>query len=148
MNKKQIVRQLNFYYYGCMGLTVLTAAIMYLLISKGLFTPIDPNQGIGTTIQTVAIATTLFMIPVGLFTFKKQCRHIRLIEDETKRERLYVQSAKLRILAIGIPLMANIFFYYMMGGYQSMIWLAAITAIALYFCKPNERKIDIELQSD
>ena len=148
MNNKQIVRRLNYCYYGCMVTAVLVAGIMHLLIDKGLLTPMPAHIGAGVPLQTVAIATTLFLIPFGLYMFKKQCSRIRLIADEAERERTYVKTATMRILTIGTPLVTDIAFYYLLGGYPSLIWLAAIAAIALYFCKPNERKIDLELQSD
>ena len=35
--------------------------------------------------------------------------------------------------------------FYLLGGFRSMLWLAAVAAIGLYFCKPTERKMQLEL---
>jgi hypothetical protein len=34
-----------------------------------------------------------------------------------------------------------------MGAYQSMLWVAAVSAIGWYFTKPSERKMELELQT-
>jgi hypothetical protein len=36
--------------------------------------------------------------------------------------------------------------FYLMGAYQSMLWITAISAIGWYFTKPTEAKLQAELQ--
>jgi hypothetical protein len=35
--------------------------------------------------------------------------------------------------------------FYWLGAYKSMLWVAAIAAIAWYFAKPSEGKMEAEL---
>ena len=148
MNNKQIVRQLNVYYYGYMVLALLTAVGIYLLLTKAGVAVIDPQSQSGVIMQYFLIATALVCIPFGMYSFKRKCRRIRTVEDTDQRQALYTQAARIRIVLVGNTLPIGVGFYYLMGGYQSMLWLAAIAAIALYFCKPTERKIDLELLPD
>jgi uncharacterized membrane protein YgaE (UPF0421/DUF939 family) len=59
----------------------------------------------------------------------------------------YRKAGLFRILVIGIGLVLGVLFFYIMG-LQSMIFSAGIAAIALFFCKPSEAKITIDLQLD
>ena len=51
-------------------------------------------------------------------------------------------------MTVSFSMLTGIAGYYLLGGYQSMIWIAAIAAIAWYFTKPTERKIELELLPD
>jgi hypothetical protein len=35
--------------------------------------------------------------------------------------------------------------FYLMGAYQSMLWITAVSAIGWYFTKPSEAKLQAEL---
>ncbi len=148
MDYKFIVRRLNVWYYSVAIMTVLVALCSYLLLSKGLIATIDPFSPVGRNLQIVFILITLSCVPFGLFYFKQQCKKIRLIEDDRQRQRAYIKAATMRILVVGMPMTVDIFAYYMLGGNQSMIWMAAVAAIGWYMTKPTERKIQLELLPD
>ena len=143
---KQIVRQLNLYYYGMMTLTLIAAVVSYFLVYKGIVMPLDPMSQLGQVLQYIVIFDALLTIPLGLFLCKKRCDTIRLIEDEAERFAQYKKVAALRIVLVSNAMIWGIMAFYFMGGYQSMLWVAAISAIGWYFTKPTEKKMFIELQ--
>lgn len=148
MEKKDVVKQLNRVYYGMMAGAVLTAALMYYLIMKDVFSPIDPMSGLGQVIQSIIIFLAVVSIPSGLYLFNRKCKKIRAIEDETERLQAYLKAGRWRIIVVSYSMLTGIAGYYLLGGYQSMIWIAAVAAIAWYFTKPTERKIELELLPD
>ncbi|MBR1516290.1 MAG: hypothetical protein IJ621_06050 [Paludibacteraceae bacterium] len=148
MEKKDVVKQLNRVYYGMMAGAVLTAALMYYLIMKDVFSPIDPMSGLGQVIQSIIIFLAVVSIPLGLYLFSRKCKKIRAIEDETERLQAYLNAGRWRIIVVSYSMLTGIAGYYLLGGYQSMIWIAAVAAIAWYFTKPTERKIELELLPD
>lgn len=148
MEKKDVVKQLNRVYYGMMAGAVLTAALMYYLIMKDVFSPIDPMSGLGQVIQSIIIFLAVVSIPLGLYLFSRKCKKIRAIEDETERLQAYLKAGRWRIIVVSYSMLTGIAGYYLLGGYQSMIWIAAVAAIAWYFTKPTERKIELELLPD
>ncbi|MCQ2325496.1 MAG: hypothetical protein MJZ58_04830, partial [Paludibacteraceae bacterium] len=97
------------------------------------------------TVQYIVIADALFFIPMGLYGFKRRCDKIRRIEDETEKYAQYKKEAIIRIIVVSNVMVLGIFAYYWMGGYKSMLWVAAIGAIGWYFTKPTPRKIQLEL---
>ena len=148
MEKKEVVKRLNRVYYGMMAGAVLVAALMYYLIMKETVTPIDPMTTAGQTIQGIIIILAVVCIPLGLYLFSRKCKKIRETEDETARMQAYLKAGRLRIIVVSFSMLTGIAGYYLLGGYQSMIWISAISAIAWYFTKPTERKIELELLPD
>ena len=145
---KQIVRQLNVYYYGMMTLTLIAAVASYFLVYKGIVIPLDPMSKLGQVLQYIVIFDALLTIPLGLFLCKKKCGIIRLIEDEQERFAQYKSIASVRIILVSNAMILGIVAFYLMGGYQSMLWVAAISAIGWYFTKPTEKKMFLELQAN
>lgn len=148
MTPSIVVKRLNYYYYGIMVIAVACAALLYWLITKGMLSPIDPMSSLGQVIQGVVIFLAIVSIPAGLYWFKRQCRTIRTIENEEDRLQAYLAAGRWRIIIVSFSMITGISAYYLLGGYQSMIWMAAIAAIAWYFTKPTERKIFLELLPD
>ena len=139
-----IIRKLNWYYYGIMALTVIVAAISYLLIVKQLVAPIDRLSLPGQVFQYVTILNVLVTVPLGLWKHKRNCKKIAKIEDEQERNAAYYKSALFRIIFVSNSMLFAFPAYYLMND-QSMLWLAAIGAIGWYFTKPTEAKMVIEL---
>ncbi len=144
--ERKIIRQLNVYYYGMMVLALVALTAMYLLLTKGMFTPLDTMSGVGRTIQYVVILDALLTIPLGLYGFKRMCMKLSCMEDKTKQLRLYGRYAAWRIVIVSNAMLFGIVAFYLFGGYRSMLWVAAIAAIAWYFTKPTVAKMQIELQ--
>lgn len=133
---EQTVKKLNWYYYGIMAVTLIILGVMYYLTSKPDFEPINPLESLGVILQYAAIGVTLVAVPFGLYT-------VKLFKPKTLEK--YEEIAKGRILIVGLTMPMNIAFYYLLGTYQSMLWLAGISAIAWYFTKPTLGKVEQEM---
>lgn len=144
--EQKIIRTLNFYYYGMMVLTLLAGTLAYFLIMKDYVQPIDSLSTLGQVIQYIIIFDALVTIPLGLYLCKKQCTKLSVLENEDEKLMGYKQAATLRILLVGNTMVFAIAAFYLMGAYQSMLWVAAVSAIGWYFTKPSERKMQLELQ--
>ena len=144
--EQKIIRTLNFYYYGMMALTLLAGTLAYFLIMKDYVQPIDSLSTLGQVIQYVIIFDALLTIPLGLYLCKKQCTKLSVLENEEEKLMGYKQAATMRILLVGNTMVFAIAAFYLMGAYQSMLWVAAVSAIGWYFTKPSERKMQLELQ--
>ena len=144
--EQKIIRTLNLYYYGIMVLTLLAGTLAYFLIMKDYVQPIDSFSMLGQIIQYVIIFDALVTIPLGLYLCKKQCTKLSVLENEKEKLLGYKQAATLRILLVGNTMVFAIAAFYLMGAYQSMLWVAAVSAIGWYFTKPSERKMQLELQ--
>ena len=144
--EQKIIRTLNVYYYGIMAMTLLAGTLAYFLIMKDYVTPIDSLSTLGQTIQYIVIFDALITIPLGLYLCKKQCTKLSTLENEEEKFLGYQKAAKLRILLVGNTMIFAIAAFYLMGAYQSMLWVAAVSAIGWYFTKPSVRKMELELQ--
>ena len=144
--EQKIIRTLNVYYYGIMALTLLVGTLAYFLIMKDYVQPIDSLSTLGQAIQYVVIFDALVTIPLGLYLCKKQCTKLSTLDNEEEKLQGYKKAASLRILLVGNTMVFAIAAFYLMGAYQSMLWVAAVSAIGWYFTKPSERKMELELQ--
>ena len=144
--EQKIIRTLNVYYYGIMALTLIAGTLAYFLIIKGYVEPIDSLSTLGKTIQYVVIFDALLTIPLGLYLCKKQCKKLSVLENEEEKLLGYKKAATMRILLVSNTMVFAIAAFYLMGAYQSMLWVAAVAAIGWYFTKPSERKMELELQ--
>jgi hypothetical protein len=144
--EQKIIRTLNVYYYGIMALTLLAGTLAYFLIMKDYVQPIDSLSTLGQAIQYVVIFDALVTIPLGLYLCKKQCTKLSTLDNEEEKLQGYKKAALLRILLVSNTMVFAIAAFYLMGAYQSMLWVAAVSAIGWYFTKPSERKMELELQ--
>ena len=144
--EQKIIRTLNVYYYGIMALTLLAGTLAYFLIMKDYVQPIDSLSTLGQAIQYVVIFDALVTIPLGLYLCKKQCTKLSTLDNEEEKLQGYKKAALMRILLVSNTMVFAIAAFYLMGAYQSMLWVAAVSAIGWYFTKPSERKMELELQ--
>ena len=144
--EQKIIRTLNVYYYGIMALTLLAGTLAYILIMKDYVQPIDSLSSLGQAIQYIVILDALVTIPLGLYLCKKQCTKLSILDNDEEKLQGYKKAASLRILLVSNTMVFAIAAFYLMGAYQSMLWVAAVSAIGWYFTKPSERKMELELQ--
>ena len=144
--EQKIIRTLNVYYYGIMALTLLVGTLAYFLIMKEYVQPIDSLSTLGQTIQYIVIFDALITIPLGLYLCKKQCIKLSTLENEEEKLLGYKKAAGMRIILVSNAMVFAIAAFYLMGAYQSMLWVAAVAAIGWYFTKPSIRKMELELQ--
>lgn len=134
---EQVVRKLNWIYYGQMVIALLVLSAMYYAFSKGLYEPLDTLSHTGIILQYIVIIDALVTIPFGLYL-------VKLFKPQT--EEAYFKLAATRILLVSNAMPLGIFAFYYMGAYRSMLWVAAIAAIAWYFTKPTIGKMEQEMK--
>ena len=144
--EKNIIKSLNLYYYGVLILTLISGTLAYFLIIKDVVQPIDPMSMLGQVLQYAVIFDALLTIPAGLYLCKRQCTKLAELTDETSKLASYKRAATLRILLVSNTMILGIAVFYLMGAYQSMLWITAVSAIGWYFTKPSEGKLQAELQ--
>ena len=144
--EQKIIRTLNVYYYGIMALTLLAGTLAYFLIMKDMVQPIDSLSALGQTMQYIVIFDALLTIPLGLYLCKKQCVRLSSLDNQEEKLYGYKKAATCRILLVSNTMVFAIAAFYLMGAYQSMLWVAAVSAIGWYFTKPSVRKMELELQ--
>jgi hypothetical protein len=113
---------------------------------KDLVQPIDPMSRLGQVLQYVIIFDALLTIPTGLYLCKRQCIKLAELADEEQKLASYKRAATLRIVLVSNTMVFGIAVFYLMGAYQSMLWITAVSAIGWYFTKPSEAKLQAELQ--
>lgn len=134
---EQVVRKLNWIYYGQMIIALIVLTAMYYAFSKGLYEPLDRMSRTGVALQYIIIFDALVTIPLGLYL-------IKLFKPQTENK--YFKLAATRILLVSNSMPLGIFAYYAMGCYQSMLWVAAIAAVSWYFTKPTLGKMEQEMK--
>ena len=144
--EKNIIKSLNLYYYGVLILTLISGTLAYFLIIKGIVQPIAPMSMLGQVLQYAVIFDALLTIPAGLYLCTRQCTKLAELTDETSKLAGYKRAATLRILLVSNTMIFGIAVFYLMGAYQSMLWITAVSAIGWYFTKPSEGKLQAELQ--
>ena len=144
--EQNIIKSLNLYYYGVLILTLLSGSLAYFLIMKDLVLPIDPMTTLGQVLQYIVIFDALLTIPAGLYLCKRQCAKLTQLSDENAKYTGYKKAATWRILLVSNTMILGIVAFYLMGAYQSMLWVTAVSAIGWYFTKPSEAKLQAELQ--
>ena len=97
--------------------------------------------------EYIVIFDALITIPLGLYLCKKQCTKLSTLDNHEEQLLGYKKAASMRILLVGNTMVFAIAAFYLMGAYQSMLWVAAVSAIGWYFTKPSERKMELELQA-
>jgi hypothetical protein len=142
----KIIRTLNVYYYSIMALTLLSGTLAYFAIMKDYVAHIAPLSTLGQVLQYIIILDALLTIPAGLYWCKRQCKKLSLLEDEQAKYEGYKKAATWRIVLVGNTMVLGIAAFYLMGAYQSMLWVTGVSAIGWYFTKPSEAKLQAELQ--
>ena len=136
---EETVRKLNWIYYSQMVIALIVLTIMYYGSFKGLYEPLDRMSSIGKAVQYIVIFDALITIPLGLYL-------VKLVKPKT--DRMYFKCAGARIILASNAMPLGIFAFYWMGCYRSMLWVAAIAAIAWYFSKPTLGKMEQEMKPE
>ena len=149
-NITRIVRQINQAYYLVYTCTILSTIIGYYLTMSRTSAP-DVKSELNATLSSIIIMYMIISIPSALSLFNRNLKKWREIEDEFLKHKKYISGSKLRLLVIGIGLVASViahFILYAGTSNMSMIASAGIAAIALFFCKPSANKVANELEMD
>lgn len=135
----EVVRKLNWYYYGVMIVTLIALTAMYYLYMNQYFTPLDKNSQMGMIVQYFIIFDALISIPLGLYLIKWR-------KPDTLEK--YQKLAITRILLVSNTMPLGIIAYFWMDAYMSMFWVAAVAAIGWFFTKPTLGKVEKEMTPD
>lgn len=141
-----MMRKFYFWYYGAFVAAVLAATLGYLCLSRGWFV-IERQTQANVAVYTILILYVLATTPLVLKYFGRFAAKIRRLPDETERQRHYVRLVVARLAVVTFGLAASLFFYYVLQE-NSLLWLAGISAVALYFCKPTSAKVAQDLHPD
>lgn len=145
---RMLSRSINVVYYTIYLLTIIAVVTIFFLSYADIkLVEIDPLSTTGTTISTVYMVYLLVSIPAALFLFHQKTLKLRNEKDEYTKFQKYKKNSYIRLWIIGIALVIGVVLVYVLHS-QSMIFTAAIAAIALYFCKPSVPKIIKELGLD
>jgi len=136
MEENQVIRRLNGIYYLQMVISLIVLTAMYYAWSKGLYEPLDRMSPLGQVVQYIIIFDALITIPLGLYL-------VKWFKPQTLDK--YFKCAASRIILASNAMPLGIAAYYWMGCYQSMLWVAAIAAVAWYFTKPTRGKMEAEM---
>ena len=136
---ENVVRKLNWIYYGQMVIALIVLSAMYYAFSKGLYEPWDRLSAKGQLIQYIIIFDALITIPLGLYL-------VKLFKPKTDKQYFKVAASRILLASNTMPL--GILAYYGFGCYQSMLWVAAIAAIAWSFSKPTIGKMEQEMKPE
>ena len=137
--EEKVIRRLNWIYYIQMVIALIVLTAMYYAWSKGLYEPLDTLSPLGTKVQYIIIFDALLSIPLGLYL-------VKWLKPQTLD--CYFKCAAARILLASNAMPLGIAAYYWMGCYQSMLWVAAIAAVAWYFTKPTLGKLESEMSPE
>lgn len=140
---KETLRQLTIAYYCVYAAAIAAALTGFYILRSGL--RIDPLSQTGTILNSILIVLIIGCIPVTLAIFNKKTKNWAKLENQDQKLALYKTAGTIRIAIIGIALITGVLFFYIMNS-QSMIFSAGIAAIALFFCKPSEAKIETDLE--
>ncbi len=143
----KLAKLLMKWYYAMLALAVVAAGAMYYLISNQCIPTFAPLTLVGQVIQYVVIGYVIVTVPGALAYTKYVCNKVKRADEDIRFSRYYA-VARLRIVLIGIGVSLGIVAFYLLEGNQSMILCGGIAAIGLIFCKPNARKIELELLDD
>ncbi len=142
--EEKLAKKLMWWYYGMLALSLVAAVSMYYLLKEGFVGPFDPLTLAGQVVQYVVIGWVILSVPGSLAYTKYVCNQIKKVDEEVRFARYY-DVARLRIVLIGVGVALGIVAFYLLQGSHSMLFCGGIAAIGLIFCKPNARKIEIEL---
>ncbi len=141
---QKTLKSITQFYYYIYSATILTTLGGYI-VNMSRDVSYGPKDPLNITLSSLVILYMLISIPLALGLFFKMTKKWSLIEDEKIKYSAYEKGAKLRLLAIGIGLLASIIVFYILRSNISLIYCAGIGAIALLFCKPTESKIYSDL---
>ncbi len=146
--ERAVIRKISYFYYGIILLSLLVVTLLIFLAKKEQLPYLDPLSSSGQAFQTIVICYIIASLPCAMFGFKKYCDKLKAITDSELRLKSYFKASAIRIIIIGTGIILGIIAFYLLGGHRPMIWCAAIAAIGLIFCKPQESRLRLELEDN
>ena len=145
---RMITKSITVTYYVIYLLTILAVvAIFFMTYANVNIERIDALSPLGVKISTVYMIYLLTSIPLALYLFHIYTQKLRKETNEFIQFQKYKKASNIRLWVVGIGLVVGVLLVYLLRS-QSMIFTAAMAAIALYFCNPSGIKMIRELDLD
>lgn len=141
---KHLAKRLSWWYYAIFLKAILVATLGYFCVLNQ-WLMFQPEDSISVTIYSFIILYVITSTPLALKLFNNHVQKLVNITDTQEKLEHYERYAKIRLLVVTFGLLTALFFYYTLQQ-QALLWVAGISAIALYFCKPSLAKIEQDLQ--
>lgn len=145
---RHAVKNINLTYYTIYLMAIVAVTVIFVMHFAGTVSPvIVENSDVGRTVSSIYLIYLLGSIPFSLYGFTKRAKKWQQLSDDTSMFAAYTKGAKIRIWVIGVALVVGVILVKVLNS-KSMVFSAAIAAVALYFCKPTPRKIikDLNLE--
>ena len=97
---------------------------------------------------TMMVLLTMGAIPLALYLFRIPKVHQRLTEDAEKTPLRLFQFGSLRILMLAVPMVLNIWFYYLFAFTTSYFYMAVILLLSMFFVYPSMGRCEAETRND
>lgn len=94
--------------------------------------------------QMWMVVAALVGIPMALKMFSIKLVRDRLTADESRSARALLAWGTLRLLLLGLPMVADALCYYLFGADVRFFYLALIEALALFFVFPSRARCENE----
>lgn len=146
--EKAVIRRISYFYYGIILLSLAVVTLLIFLAKKGQLAYLDPLSSAGQVFQTIVICYIIASLPCAMFGFKKYCDKLKAVSDREQQLKSYFKASAIRIIIVGTGIIFGILAFYLLGGHRPMIWCAAIAAIGLIFCKPQDSRLRLELEDN
>ncbi|MDR1592455.1 MAG: hypothetical protein LBS16_06190 [Prevotellaceae bacterium] len=140
---QHIVKSLTVFYYIQFPVILAVAGVGILLQRQGIAIE---HAGAKTTLESLVILYVIASMPLALKLFSAGVRKLRADTDITRRHARYVSYARWRIVAIAFGIDISILGFYLLPEFH-LIYLAAIGALAMIFCKPTHKRIEADLSN-
>jgi len=144
---ERTVKKIAQVYYYIYTATILSALVGYLLTLNSN-SHVDTLSPLGIVLKSIIIIYILISVPLSLAGFHRMTKKWRMITDETLKFKAYQKGATIRLILVGIGLLGSIIVFFILRTDISLIYCFGITAIALFFCKPNVNKMISDLKID
>ncbi|MGC3977567.1 MAG: hypothetical protein QM751_04635 [Paludibacteraceae bacterium] len=145
---EKTLRGINGVYYTVYMITILSAVVVFMFTYLNVnIQYVDEKSPLGITISSLLVIYMLVSIPLAFWWFYKNTKKWQQLTDKFDKFRLYKQASVIRLWVIGAGLILGVIMTYLMRS-TNMIYIAAIAAVALFFCKPTVGKMIKELGLD
>jgi branched-subunit amino acid ABC-type transport system permease component len=128
-------------YYWSFAMLALAVGLGYLL---SRFVKLDRTTEIAIALQSLVFIMLLTSLPAILWWFHRQTVKLPQIVDKQECERRYIRLVWLRFFVVEFNIVVNILLFFLFVD-KSFFMCAAIAAILLLFCRPDEHNIAMEM---
>jgi len=127
-------------YYLSFLLVIVAVLVGYF---SSWFIHLDKNSESGIALQSLVYLLMLGSLPGILWWFHRTAKGIRGYQEDEK-ERRYNRLVALRFFVVDFNMALNILLFFLFAD-KSFFMCAAIAAIVLLFCRPNQQNIETDL---